>query len=142
MRYGFTGTQTGTTSDQLSSLKEFILSSDELSEAHHGDCIGADEEFFLVVRAIHPSVRIIGHIPDNDTKRAFCDNDENLEPKPYRERNQDIVNQSDLIIACPKTFTEQLRSGTWMTIRMVRKTTKPLVIIWPDGKYEYANQSN
>ncbi|MBA3354736.1 MAG: hypothetical protein H0U18_02115 [Pyrinomonadaceae bacterium] len=33
-----------------------------------------------------------------------------------------------------ETPREQLRSGTWSTIRKARKARKQVTIVWPDGK--------
>lgn len=45
----------------------------------------------------------------------------------YYERNQAIVNDSDLIVA----FTEKDRGGTWDTIKRAHKAGKPVKIIRP-----------
>jgi hypothetical protein len=39
-------------------------------------------------------------------------------------------------LACPRGYTEELRSGTWATIRYARKTGVPYVIIFPDRTVE------
>ncbi len=137
MEVGFTGTQTGTGDDQLGSLIEIVEGLD-FEKAHHGDCIGADEEFHVVLRTVAPHVKITGHIPDDDSKRAFCDFDILRDPWPYLVRNHHIVDDADLMIACPNGITEIKRgSGTWATIRYTRKQGVPLVIIWPDGSCTY-----
>lgn len=55
-----------------------------------------------------------------------------LEPKPYLVRNKDIVNASEGMLAAPRG-PEELRSGTWSTIRYARKCRKKVLIMWPDG---------
>ena len=54
--------------------------------------------------------------------------------KPPLDRNRDIVDACDVLIATPKDFVEELRSGTWATVRYARKQRKPLVIVWPNGE--------
>jgi len=54
-------------------------------------------------------------------------------PKPYLERNHNIVDESELLIACPKSKEEELRSGTWATVRYARKKGVRIILIYPDG---------
>lgn len=102
------------------------------SEFHHGDCIGADYEAHVIFRRIFDDGVVI-HPPADPKKRAFAGGTRVLREKSYRERNQGIVNSVDRMIATPSGYAEELRSGTWMTIRMARKARVPLEIIWPDG---------
>ena len=135
-RIGFTGTQVGMTFDQKITLVS-ILRRLKPSEFHHGDCIGSDEEAHELVRTLNNSwglrCLIVIHPPDDDSKRALCAGDETREPKPYLERNHDIVADVDLLIATPKSDAEQLRSGTWATVRHARKQSRMTCIILPNG---------
>jgi len=38
------------------------------------------------------------------------------------------------MIATPGEVDEQLRSGTWSTVRFARKQGKPVHVILPDGR--------
>lgn len=134
---GFTGTQIGMTDEQKKAFKRLIAEI-EPTIFRHGDCIGADEQAHRRVRK-YTSAQIIVHPPDNATKRAFCEADKVLAVKPYLNRNHDIVDGSDLLIATPGERKEQLRSGTWATIRYARSKRKPICIIWPDGSTEKVN---
>lgn len=133
---GFTGTRNGLTvmqSERLNLQLRFL----EPAEARHGDCIGGDEQFHAKCMNL-PVWRIVVHPPDNDTLRAFCGGSDDTQVtqvgmKPYLVRNRDIVDASDVMIACPKESEEVMRSGTWTTIRYARKIGKPLLIIYPDG---------
>lgn len=137
MRIGFTGTQMGLTPAQAASLEryliEFVFVLSTRHEYHHGDCIGADAEFHDMVADGFDKVII--HPPTNKSKRAFCVGEtvEWREPRKYLKRNADIANECDLLIACPRTMNEEIKSGTWHTIRTMRKLGKKVVIIWPDG---------
>jgi hypothetical protein len=111
-------------------LEDEIFLFEEL-EFHHGDCIGADDQAGNL--AIELGYTIVTHPPTNESKRAFADYDIELPRKPYLERNHDIVNQTDHLIAAPKEMDEQVRSGTWATIRYAEKKMKDLTIIFPDG---------
>lgn len=137
MEVGFTGTKMGTSDPQLGSLIEIVEGLD-FEKAHHGDCLGADEEFHVILRTVAEHVKIIGHLPVDNKARAFCDFDEERKPLPYIKRNHNIVDGVDIMISCPNGTKELRRgSGTWATIRYTRKQKVPLVIIWPDGTCTY-----
>ncbi len=133
MKVGFTGTQSGMNARQALKLARFLAVLSEpspIDEFHHGDCIGADKQFHQFVQDceltfIHP--------PENDKKRAWCFSHHILKPKPYLERNHDIVNATDVLIATPRTSYEELRSGTWATIRYAIKKEKKVIVIYPQG---------
>ena len=54
-----------------------------------------------------------------------------MTPRDYLDRNKDIVNNCDLLIAAPKENTEVLRSGTWSTVRYAKQLGVTVVIIEP-----------
>ena len=124
---GFTGTQEGMTAQQIKVVRRLL----DGSEFHFGDCIGADKEAYTI--ACKNGMYIIKHPPINQSKQAFCEADAEREPKEYLDRNHDIVDESDEMLATPKEHDEQLRSGTWATIRYARKVGRKLIIIYPDG---------
>lgn len=131
-RIGFTGTREGMTQDQRC---QFALMLKELnaSEFHHGDCIGADSEAHVTWLKLDKGDPVI-HPPVVSTYRAYCESSRICEPKDYLMRNRDIVDATDVLLACPKEFDEQVRgSGTWYTIRYARQRGKQVIIIFPDG---------
>jgi hypothetical protein len=95
----------------------------------HGDCIGVDEQAHYI--AVELGYKIIIHPPENPIKRAFCKDSITLAPLPYLDRNKQIVNNSDIIIAVPKENSQVLRSGTWSTVRFAQKQGKRIYIIYP-----------
>lgn len=132
--YGFSGTQAGCTPKQLDALTRVFweLLDEGITWQHNGDCIGADEQAGKLWLQMGGAIHL--HPPGINSKRAFLqDIDEGSHPKPYRERNQDIVNASERLVATPGGMEEELRSGTWMTIRMARRKGIPRIIVWPDG---------
>lgn len=132
---GFTGTQKGMTPDQKEMVRRYLYQISKITKkffAHHGDCIGADKNFHDIVSEINDSCIII-HPPKNPIKRAFCKGNELKEEKEYLDRNKDIINECDMLIATPGEYTERLRSGTWSTIRKARKAKKDIIIIFPNG---------
>jgi hypothetical protein len=123
MKIGFTGTQIGMS---LHQKEQFVLGMLDLNptEFHHGDCIGADAEAHDIVREFFPDVKIVAHPPEFSGKRAFKKCDEYRMPLPYLVRNHIIVDETDFLFGSPKDDIEELRSGTWATIRYSRKLNK------------------
>jgi hypothetical protein len=127
IRVGFTGTQKGMTDNQKQVFIEFIKTNIP-KEFHHGDCIGADSDAHELVKKYSPNTKIVIHPPSDTKKRAFKSG-ELLGEKDYLARNKDIVETTDVLVAAPKTEKEELRSGTWSTVRHARKLNRKIVIV-------------
>lgn len=133
MKIGFTGTRHGMTSEQKDKLKSDLLA-ETVTEFHHGDCIGADDQADDI--AIELGLRVVLHPPIREALRAHCERKLYrkspliiLPAKDYHERNHDIVDQSDGLIVAPHTHEETIRSGTWTTWRYAKKEKKPYIIL-------------
>lgn len=133
---GFTGTRKGITKPQVIRITQALYSLGTTWFVH-GGAIGCDRiaHWIATEAGIKTRIRpatgfdpawLTPEVPD-----TFVD--EVLPEKPPLERNRDIVNDAQYMLACPFTYGEELKSGTWMTIRYARKLHKPLAIIWPDG---------
>lgn len=134
---GFTGTQRGMTDAQYATCAALLRVLDH-GEFHHGDCIGADDEAARLADAIG-WVGVV-HPPFHGAKRAFVEHYSRILPaRDYLDRNHDIVDATDMLIATPGEFEEKLRSGTWATIRYAMKCRKDVHIIYPDGSLEPRN---
>lgn len=131
MQLGFTGTQRGMTGQQKHAFG-CLLVTKETGDFHEGDCIGSDFEAATIARGA--GWRIIGHPPLVAAKRAFFPADVDWPAAAYLDRNKNIVNRSQEMIATPGEFVEQLRSGTWSTIRYARRIGRPCHVILPDGR--------
>lgn len=152
---GFTGTQNGLSPDQaeaLTGMFKRILTEQGQVAFHHGDCIGADVQAHAL---FHDLARVWGgnscgihiHPPDNPDKRAYADKHRGgayshlpmlIHPElPYMVRNEQIVLQSHLVIATPKTSTHATRSGTWSTARRARTAGTRVDVIYPNGAIDY-----
>jgi hypothetical protein len=130
MIIGFTGTQGAVKINQFDMLCVLIQKLNP-TEAHHGDCIGADDLFHDICMDL--GIPVVLHPPINASKRAYCTGAELVLPeKDYLVRNRDIVDASDIVIAVPPTVEEQLRSGTWSTYRYAVKQDKEVYLITPD----------
>ena len=144
MKIGFTGTREGMNTHQLKHFYRFIAELPEFTEFHHGACVGADEEAAQVVIEMDPcdgtrDWKVVAHPCDildmvSLVAKAAYSDFQRL-PKPPLDRNHDIVDACDVLLACPKG-PEEMRSGTWATVRYARKQSKRVVIFWPDGRVE------
>lgn len=130
---GFTGSREGMTPQQRRVVEEIVRGA---TEAHHGDCVGADETFHWICR--RAGVPVVGHPPEGNRLRAFCDGFARVEPsKPFLERNKDIVQAATLVVATPKDTREPARvigEGTWATVRYARGRPVALRVVMPDGQ--------
>lgn len=141
-RVGFTGTQGGMTNEQyvtVEALLHEIGLQHGIDYATHGGCVGADAQFDALLAEI--GVKTVIRPCDIKSKQAdintsglrhiiLCDEREPL------DRNTDIVLASTVLIAAPKGYKEERRSGTWSTIRRARTYKIPHWIVWPDGTSE------
>jgi hypothetical protein len=133
---GVTGTQKGGTAAQLYTFKLLIKHGNVY---RGGVCIGADEQTAVIAKA--EGLYLIGHPPIKLSKKSKLLDiyDEMCEPKEYLDRDVDIAVKSSAGIGVPKGFEEEMRSGTWYTIRRFRGFKVPSAIIWPDGSILFEN---
>ncbi len=109
----------------------------------HGGCEGSDTDAHNIIKNfptlifVHPGTRA-QYLNFNNLKSTT----KVFEPKPFLERNHDIVNLTGHFLACPNSKIEQVRSGTWATIRYAKKINKPVYIIYPDGTMGYFHPEN
>ncbi len=134
MKAGFTGTREGMTLPQRAAFLDWVEDRG-LTAFHQGCCIGADAQATAIIWGVYPRPYIVGHPPDNTALMAFdhflvCN--KLVPPLPYLQRNAEIVAACEVLLAAPKG-PENMRSGTWATIRYARRHEKPIVIFWPDG---------
>lgn len=135
LKVGFTGTREGMTLRQKLMLRVFL--SKHACQFIHGDCLGSDEEGHYISEELNLSIVIC---PPTDKKyQAFCAEKSSykqivrLKPEPYLKRNKTIVAVCNTLCATPATMQEELRSGTWSTVREARRQGKKIFIILPDG---------
>lgn len=130
---GFTGTQDGTMPRQLKALRQLLY---DITHLHIGDCNGADAEAHFECGLL--GITRIGHPPSDIRKRAFLTYEVERPALPYLARNKVIVREGlNGLIATPRGWTEELRSGTWTTVRYARLARRQIWIIRPDGSVLY-----
>lgn len=95
----------------------------------HGDCSGADSLAHDIAKAMGYFIHV--YPPKIDTFRAFKVGFDLIEkPDAYYARNRAIAEECDVLVAVPKKPESQdLRSGTWQTVRMARQLGKKVYII-------------
>lgn len=133
---GFTGSRTKPTAEQVDWLTTQLtrLRADGFRVLHHGDCEGADAMAHGIARGL--GYEVVVHPPTVRKYRAFCVGDSILPPKPFIERNHDIVDAVEAMLALP-SGPEQMRSGTWATIRYALRHRVPTMIKVPDVVAEH-----
>ena len=131
LRLGFTGTRNEPSEAQKDWLWREISNYREL---HHGACVGAD--YTAHQAALSAGLPIVVHPPVNARLRMNYDPAATWLPaQPYLDRNRDIVNATDELIAIPDG-PERQQSGTWATIRYARHLGRRVTICYPDGRIE------
>lgn len=131
--FGFTGTRKGMTEEQKKSFL-YLITENPIDEFHHGMCIGADTDAHNIVRGFSSEISIVGHPPTNRSLFSDLQTDRRWHAEPYLDRNKRIVVCSNWLIATPDGNQEELRSGTWSTIRYARQLHIKHTIIFPNGK--------
>ncbi len=136
---GFTGSRKGMTPVQQEKIRDRLMALEPYA-VHHGDCIGADQDFHLLVQTTPRSVFTYIHIhpPADPRQRAWCSGTTVIfhRPEPYLVRNHTIVQYSGILLAAPSGMQEILRSGTWATIRYAVQLKKRVEIFFPDGSVQ------
>ena len=121
---GFTGTRQGMSRLQASQL-QYVLAVFRHSDQHvRRDSMfvdgnspdgGADQQ----ARAIAAALGYVTKQEPPDGRSAA----------DMLARNRRIVAQCTVLVAAPLTDKEELRSGTWATVRYARKAGKPVVML-------------
>lgn len=158
--FGITGSREGTSDIALSIFKSIVeqqimvLSTldptvkDITTQlvVRHGDCVGVDEQCHNILLDFMPTKKIFIaiHPPKIQTYAANCRSFPGYDgymykwqPLSYLERNDQIVEHSEILIAFPKTRIEEQKSGTWYTIRRAIRSSIPVIIIHQDGEIEH-----
>ncbi len=136
---GVTATREGLTGPQFKTIIEklrYIAMTNDLDGValHQGCCDGGDEQITIVAAAI--GIPITAYPPTDKkffSKLAYELSSTVMKEGPYLERNGRIVDACDILIGAPKQKYEELRSGTWSTIRYARSLNKIMTIVWRDG---------
>jgi hypothetical protein len=130
----FTGTREGMTPEQINAVRSLVSELKGLTRAYHGDCVGADAQFAnLILQRLATPIEVFA-CPSNFpgmTPHAY--HTHRREPSDPLERNRHMVECAGVLIAAPKESVEQLRGGTWYTVRYGRRMKRQVYIVLPDG---------
>ena len=121
---------------QFDIIKGYIKEDTCVTHLHEGDAVGVDYEITLLFAHYRPEVEIVCHPPIKPHYRAYGPYDQIKEEKDYLVRDQDNVNESQYLWACPNG-AEIIRSGTWATVRYARIKGIPITIVMPNGEIIY-----
>lgn len=137
MIIGFTGTRYGMNKFQLEQFQDVVGSiPDKVIEyVVHGGCVGADANFhgLCLIRGFNIHVRPGHSAHDKSDNQSFAyeDGATIIHPsKTYFDRNRDIVDECDLLIAAPPCNTNPGRGGTWYTTAYAQKQGKRVEILF------------
>lgn len=126
--YGFTGTRHGMSPRQFHWLTDAFTAGAAL---HHGGCIGADAGAHA--HALSTGSAVIVHPPINPRLRMpYDDRATWLPAKEYLERDRDIVDAADLLLATPDG-PRRPGSGTWYTVDYAIEIGRSVLICYSDG---------
>lgn len=137
MRYSVTGAARELTDREKLFVMAVIAGLEDVSEITTGAAYGVDTVSHQAAVLHHPGMFVYKRLvvpaaPHNGplVLEANRRGDSNIiewaeqgetHAKSYMIRNDRLVHHADVLIAFPETEHEQLRSGTWATIRRARK---------------------
>lgn len=130
---GVTASRDGLTEPQADLAYRFLdgLRATGATELHHGDCVGGDAALADMARDL--GYRLIAHPPTAPVLRAHVPSDVVLPATGYLARNRRIVDDTHVLVAFPNTPEEQVRSGTWSTVRYARQVRRRHHVVGPAG---------
>lgn len=140
LHIGCTATRVGMSPQQIATVTELIRQLTGHIIAHHGCCIGGDEDFHRI--ALRHKAYLVGHPGPGWPDGPWCAPvvcDEVRDPAPYMYRNQAIVDEVQIMIAAPLEPRPKLRGGTWGTVRMALRALRAyrlaeLYVVGRDGR--------
>jgi predicted Rossmann fold nucleotide-binding protein DprA/Smf involved in DNA uptake len=133
LRYSFTGPAradgTWGTRKIRAALMELPL--EHNMEFTTGGAFGVDTIAYFEAIGMYPDAKHRVCVPDGEPYNSVIsghaleyDHEVIYVPGGYMKRNDELVAQCDVLLAFPRSAEEELRSGTWATIRRARKAGK------------------
>lgn len=137
MILGVTGTRSGPTVAQHAAFSRFMRRCPPEAFVH-GGASGWDVLAHMIVANLRPSVPIDIYPADGQICPAWnfigWPGNTTVYPEaPPLERNRVITERIHWLIAVPRQDAEELRSGTWSTVRYAREIGCPVYLIRSDG---------
>jgi hypothetical protein len=139
----FTGTRDGMTEAQKTTVYNALKRGKKLK---HGLCVGADADCHnlwiwnlrrpISTVEVYPCniPRMVAQVPVSNVRK----------PEHPLKRNRRMIEEAIkegkmMVLAAPRNIFEERRSGTWATIRYAQMMGVPLLIVWPDGEWDWQN---
>lgn len=135
---GFTGNRYGLKTEQKYEINLILNNYLDLYDNiifSHGDSIGSDTEFHKIClhykyTRLNKNITIRIFPSNNHILRAFNNADILMEEKPNLVRNQNIIKNSSILIACPiDKNKEEIKSETWSIIRQAKRNNLTIHIL-------------
>lgn len=133
MNVGFTGTREGMSNAQWEQFRYVLALFRHADQAVgrrpvllHGDGPGKDGKVSADTQAERLGLEFsydIQRFPPKD-----------LTAEALLARDRQVALACDILVAAPKTDKEQVRSGTWYTVRQARSLGKPVVMLSRAGR--------
>jgi hypothetical protein len=122
--------------DRRSAVTNTPIPADEPFYIRHGGASGADEEFHAIIsqHPVHAVDVWPSDLPRWRMKEIPQGRIVNLvihQVSPPLQRNWTILENANLLLACPDSPREVIRSGTWSTIRRADKLDIKAVVVAP-----------
>jgi len=141
----FTGTRKPVTDEQLDQMYTIMR---RLKDQHgynrifHGCAKESDRRAHLMAVALGLDRELY---PSNDEQETWASSQRSggttiIYPmRPPLDRNHYMLDRAGTntrLIAVPHLSVEEIRSGTWATVRYARMLKRRITILWPDGRVE------
>jgi hypothetical protein len=135
MDVGVTGSRHGLTLAQMTAVTRELVQIMinhfmGAHDLHHGDCQGVDVQVAAIAAGL--DYFTVAHPPSDERLRGFHPSRAIRPPADYLQRDRDIVDETELLLACPDG-PERPKSGTWYTINYAHRIGRRVVLIQPDG---------
>ncbi|HXD86623.1 MAG TPA: hypothetical protein VN641_09025 [Urbifossiella sp.] len=149
-RLGFIGVRRGLTLPQFESVARILVKCDcrgaiaNVAEMLHSNDGWAGRDLLRIARWMAKAPRStvidsggIAEEPPPPTLESMASwADFSIETSSVPAWNRKIVDDSDVVLACPPVMVEEFRSRTWSAVRYARQIGKPVVVVLPDGVIE------
>jgi hypothetical protein len=153
-RLGFVGVRRGLTIDQFQAVSRILVAQrgrgalTGIEVAHRSNNGWAGADFSRITRWMKAVPKIVLHDcggPEAETPSLSVESmaswaDFSIESSSVPPWNREIVDESDVLLACPPIAEEEIRSRTWATIRYARGEGKYVVVVYPDGTVDAGGQ--
>lgn len=134
MTVGFTGTRAGMSEDQARQLR-YVL-----AVLRHADVAVSQQTLFLDGDCPKGADRQARQIATSMNCRSETVPPVDGTAPALLARDRAIVERCHVLVACPLTDQERLRSGTWYTVRQARDLLKPVFMLSRGGRLPASDQ--